>query len=141
MAYPINKWCVLFAVSLVGVSGHGAVTRPPPRQAVDGKLAPWNGSVPAYPIPFDAPTWCAKPSSHTDDPRNITGSNGQACFWFNNGCDIGSDKCDGVTGQKIPCCNTKFLYKGNGTVPSWGGDGIVADPKYVESFHRDEMRP
>ena len=33
-------------------NAHGAVTHPKPRQAVDGSLSPWNGSVPAYPIPF-----------------------------------------------------------------------------------------
>eukprot|EP01051_Picozoa_sp_SAG22_P010750 SAG22_NODE_985_length_6158_cov_3.370193_2_plen_44_part_00 len=27
-------------------AGHGAVTHPKPRQAIDGALHPWNGSVP-----------------------------------------------------------------------------------------------
>ena len=27
------------------------------------------------------------------------GSAGQACFWFNNGCDISCDKCDGMSGK------------------------------------------
>ena len=85
---------------------------------------------------------CEYPSSVSKDPSGIyTGGNGQACFWFNNGCDIGCDKCDGVTGQKIPCCNTKFLYVGNGTVPSWGGEGIVVDPKWLASFDRNKVRP
>ena len=74
------------AIGTTVVDGHGAVTIPKPRQAVDGALAPWNGSVPAYPIPFDNPNWCESPShkAQTDDPRHLTGSNGQACFWFNN---------------------------------------------------------
>ena len=85
---------------------------------------------------------CEYPSSVSKDPSGIyTGGNGQACFWFNNGCDIGCDKCDGVTGQKIPCCNKKFLYVGNGTVPSWGGEGIVVDPKWLASFDRNKVRP
>ena len=29
---------------------------------------------------------------------------------FNNGCDIGCDKCDGTSGQNINCCSTKFMY-------------------------------
>ena len=81
-----------------------------------------------YPVPFLQ--WCERPDSDSDDARNITGANGQACFWFNNGCDIGCDKCDGVSGQKIPCCVQKFLYNGSGGVPlSWDDKKIVSDPK------------
>jgi hypothetical protein len=103
-----------------GAHGHGAVTHPKPRQAIDGTIAPWNGSVPSYPIPFNNPNWCEYPSANSTDPRGYSGDNGQACFWFNNGCDIGCDKCDGTSGQNIPCCNDKFLYVGN--VPSWTGE-------------------
>lgn len=120
-------------------SSHGAVTIPRPRNSVDGTLAPWNGTVPAWPIPFDAPPWCAKPSASTGDPRHIVGSNGQACFWFNNGCDIGSEKCDGVSGQNIPCCTDKFKYVGKGSPPSWGSEGIVLDPNV--KIDRQSMRP
>lgn len=132
--------CCLLFVFLATVAGHGAVTHPKPRQAIDGVLAPWNGSVP-NPVPFTTPNWCAHESADTKDPRHLIGSNGEACFWFSNGCDIGCDKCDGNTGQKIPCCNTKFLYKGNGTVPSWGGEGIVPDPKWLATFDRNKVRP
>ena len=78
--------------------GHGAVSFPPPRQAIDGSLAPWNGKVPQE-MPFMF--WCASPSAsaHGLDKRNVTGVNGQACFWFNNGCDISCDECDGMSGQ------------------------------------------
>ena len=31
------------------VAGHGSVVHPPPRNAVDSELAPWNGSVPVSP--------------------------------------------------------------------------------------------
>ena len=39
------------------------------------------GTVPEYPIPFEF--WCAKPDAAMagTDSRNLTGSNGQACFW------------------------------------------------------------
>lgn len=106
-----------------GCLAHGAVTFPPPRQAVDGSLAPWNGTVP-FPVPFEF--WCASPSASSSQPRNLTGSNGQACFWFSNGCDISCDKCDGNTGQAI---HPTYIYTGKGTVPSWSGEGIVPDPK------------
>jgi len=33
------------------------------------------------------------------------------------------------------------LYTGNGTVPSWGGEGIVPDPKWLATFDRNEVRP
>ena len=71
---------LLLLEMMVTAAAHGAVTIPKPRQAVDGTLAPWNGSVPAYPIPFDTPNWCESPSANTIDPRHYTGSNGQACF-------------------------------------------------------------
>lgn len=57
---------------------------------------------------------------------------------FSNGCDIGCDTCDGATGQKIPCCNTKFEYVGNGSVSSWGGEDLVPTKAWLESFDRDK---
>ena len=95
--------------------GHGSVSIPQPRQAIDGDVAPWNGTVPqAIPFMF----WCATPDSseHISDPRNVTGSNGQACFFFNNGCDISCDKCDGRTGQVV---HPKFTWNGTGPAPDW----------------------
>jgi len=77
------------------VSGHGAVVHPPPRNRVDSELPPWSGPVPS-PLPgVDA--WC--PVSNGSE---LTGSNGQACFWFSNGCSIGCPECDGKTRGPIP---------------------------------------
>ena len=50
----------------------------------------------------------------------------QACFWFNNGCDISCEECDGQTGQVV---HPRFIYNGTGEIPSWGGNGILPDPK------------
>ena len=106
------------------------MTIPKPRNTVDGDTAPWNGSVPQYPIPFNAPNWCAVPQAGTADPRNITGSHGQACFWFSNGCDISVDKCDGNTGQVI---QAKWTYDGpKGQNNGWTSEGIVLDPKHKQ---------
>ena len=106
------------------------MTIPKPRNTVDGDTAPWNGSVPQYPIPFNAPNWCAVPQAGTADPRNITGSHGQACFWFSNGCDISVDKCDGNTGQVI---QAKWTYDGpKGKNNGWTSEGIVLDPKHKQ---------
>ena len=44
-----------------------------------------------------------------------SGRNGQACFWFSNGCSIGCDECDGTTRgplsireNKTDTCGNKF---------------------------------
>ena len=67
-------------------NAHGAATFPPPRNAVDSDLSPWNSTsgVP-FPVPFQP--WCPYPSAEMApyNPRNLSGKNGQACFWFSNG--------------------------------------------------------
>jgi hypothetical protein len=99
-------------LALVGVvAGHGAVVRPPARNAIDKDLAPvrvrvchnacqavllnccrprfplqWNGKVPCTsagncPSVETATGWCPVPG--TDG--KVSGQNGQACFWFSNG--------------------------------------------------------
>ena len=110
---------------------HGMMSFPVPRNALDRSLAPWNGSVPAFPIPFDHPNWCAVADASSADPRKISGGGGQACFWFNNGCDIGSGSCDGVTGQASGSNGAKFKYTGSGEPPNYSGDGIVVDSHVV----------
>lgn len=124
----------LAAAALAGAAaGHGAVSFPRPRQAIDGNVAPWNGTVPAYPIPFMF--WCATPDAGSTQPHNLTGVNGQACFWFSNGCDISCHDpdhpnggvCDGTTGQMV---HPNWIYDGpKGTNNGWTSKGIVADPK------------
>lgn len=107
--------------------GHGSVTYPPPRQAIDGNVAPWNGTVPeAIPFMF----WCAVPDADSTDPRGVSGANGQACFWFNNGCDISCDECDGRTGQVV---HPKFIWTGSGNPPDWEDPSkqLVPDPKHT----------
>ena len=58
---------------------HSAMTIPQPRNAVDSDEQPWGGKVP-HPLPFEP--WCPIPSKAAagKDDRNISGSNGQACF-------------------------------------------------------------
>jgi len=128
---------MLAGVLLPFAAGHGAVTIPPPRQAIDEDLSPWNGSVPDL-VPFEF--WCAFPTAAAvgKDPRNVSGANGQACFWFSNGCDISCDACDGSTGQAIW---PTFVYTGAGTVPSWGGDGIELSPQSKAKAYRRSICP
>lgn len=80
---------------------HSAMTIPRPRESVDSNEKPWGGPVP-HPLPFEP--WCPFPSHEAaaHDDRNISGANGQACFWFSNGCAIGCDECDGSTRGPIP---------------------------------------
>ena len=88
---PANMGRAVTSLLLLGgmaayASGHGAVTHPRPRNAIDGRVAPWNATVPSNKdMPFIF--CCAHPDSESTDPRKVTGSNGQACFFFNNGCD------------------------------------------------------
>jgi len=117
---------VLVSLALIAppADGHGAVTQPPSRNAIDGRVAPWNGSVPSS-VPFMF--WCAAADADAADARKVSGRNGQACFWFSNGCDISCEECDGTSGQLV---HPKFVYNGSdprGPDP-WGGAGIVPDP-------------
>ena len=82
---------------------HGAMTHPRPVNAVDGDIPPWSGPVPTTKLgglPFQG--WCPFPDANSSHPLNLTGANGQACFYFSNGCSIGCDVCDGVTRGPIP---------------------------------------
>ena len=61
----------VFGLSMlvVCVVGHGAVTFPRPRNAIDAETEAVGGDC-----------------YSSANPGN---KNGQACFWFNNGCSIG----------------------------------------------------
>mmetsp|Transcript_9038 Transcript_9038/g.18243 ORF Transcript_9038/g.18243 Transcript_9038/m.18243 type:complete len:403 (-) Transcript_9038:115-1323(-) len=95
---------LLFAACAATAAAHSALTIPEPRNAVDSEEWPWGGAVPT-PLPFEP--WCPIPSKKAVgvDARNITGANGQACFWFSNGCAIGCDECDGTTRGPVPHFN------------------------------------
>lgn len=81
---------VYAGIGMLGmVVGHGAMTQPRTRNAVDGGVSPWNTSVPES-VPFMF--WCAAPDASASDPRKVSGKHGQACFFFNNGCDISCDE-------------------------------------------------
>lgn len=103
MASSSQQALIVSAVTLFSyvstVMGHGAVVFPPPRNAIDKDLAPWNGPVPAHPPAVESKTgWCPVPARN----GTVTGQNGQACFWFSNGCSLGCPTCDGVSRGPIP---------------------------------------
>jgi len=110
---------------IVSVDAHGAMTFPRPRSAADGDLAPWTRW--AYPcdethkgadcaIHFcESTSGCqgACPvSAHNGVENALNASNGQACYWFSNGCTIGCETCDGTHNHFGPHGNQHFLYKG-----------------------------
>ena len=69
---------IFLATFVAGADAHGAMTQPKSRNAIDGQVAPWNGSVPES-VPFMF--WCAAPDSSSSDPRKVSGAHGQACFF------------------------------------------------------------
>eukprot|EP00658_Telonema_sp_P-2_P085829 TRINITY_DN9865_c0_g1_i4.p1 TRINITY_DN9865_c0_g1~~TRINITY_DN9865_c0_g1_i4.p1 ORF type:complete len:177 (+),score=22.04 TRINITY_DN9865_c0_g1_i4:248-778(+) len=90
------------------VTAHGSIVVPPPRNAIDAHLAPWNSSVPITPsgaAAFDP--WCPVPDQNStlSPAGRLSGANGQACFWFSSGCSIGCPTCDGRTRGPIPNLN------------------------------------
>lgn len=118
---PLLHAAALLGALVTAADGHGAVTHPPPRNAIDGGVHPWNGTIPGVgSMPFMF--WCAHPDAGAADPRNLSGSLGQACFWFSNGCDISCDECDGQTGQVV---HPNFKWTGAGPMPKWAGAGFV----------------
>jgi len=118
---------MLFWAGPTRVAGHGAVVWPPPRNGVDRDLHPWNGPVPENPPSVESDTgWCPVPARD----GTLSGQNGQACFWFSNGCSIGCKTCDGssrgpIPNSKDPKWVRKFNTCNNPTVRA-----TVCDPKY-----------
>jgi hypothetical protein len=87
------------------VTGHGAVVFPPPRQAVDRDVKPWSEPLKGPSPNVESKTGlCPVPSSTDGKP---SGQNGQACFWFSNGCAVGCDHCDGSSRGPIPTGDSK----------------------------------
>merc|ERR1712166_1395789 len=102
------KYIAVGILVIVGISladAHGSVVTPPPRNAVDKDLAPWNGTVPCS-VNKSCPSvetdtgWCPVPGKD----GKASGQNGQACFYFSNGCAVGCDTCDGSSRGPIPRC-------------------------------------
>jgi len=101
MMVALQFGCMLLASTVSTATGHGALVFPPPRNAVDKDLHPWNGPVPGHPPSVESKTgWCPAP----DREGKVSGHNGQACFWFSNGCAVGCDTCDGSSRGPIPNC-------------------------------------
>ena len=109
------KFLVASALLPVTVDGHGALVTPRSRNAVD-----WD-EVPNDPSKGIHNTWqiC---SNLTGDECN----NGQAVYWYSQGCFIGCDSCDHKSGRR----QTDLCKK-----------GFVGQlPDYAISVNRDAVR-
>lgn len=122
-----------------------------PRNALDGGLAPWTKW--AYPCDRNhsgadcaihfctAGTQCqgACPlAAKNGKPGSLNASNGQACYWFSNGCTVGCESCDGTTNH-VGHGKQQFLFNNmtaqemktkNISIPNpWTGAGLTLDPR------------
>ena len=111
------KFSLVMAALPSLVAGHGALSTPRPRQALDSVLPPWsNWSYPPDKIAFcesghGCGGACPVGAKNPTTPDAANASNGLACYWFSNGCTIGCDDCDG-THNHFGHGDQRFLYKG-----------------------------
>lgn len=98
---------LVVAAPLLMAQGHGSLTIPQTRNAIDRLADPWKGGYPLIPDFPGTGRW-GNPKNETcgtvpwSCQEGCTCSNGteacdvgQSCFWFSSGCTIGCDKCDG----------------------------------------------
>ena len=120
-----RHYCSAILLTIIAQAhGHGALSFPRPRNAIDGAIAPWA----SWAFPCDAShagdecklTFCEDGqhcegscpiSAHSGVKGALNASNGQACYWFSNGCTVGCSECDG-TSNHVGHGDQKFLYKG-----------------------------
>eukprot|EP01051_Picozoa_sp_SAG22_P021815 SAG22_NODE_4971_length_1119_cov_1.742157_2_plen_176_part_01 len=95
---------VLFLDALVRTaSAHGAVVQPLTRNAAD-----------RYPLGPNLCA-CANATPGSASPASTKGcANGQACYWYSQGCFIGCPACDSVSGRvQESICNSTMQPTNN----------------------------
>jgi len=103
---------LLLATTLAGVSAHGQLVHPRPRNSID------------YLVGVNDPDGhqCA----------NVSGDachNGQAAFWYSQGCFIGCPTCDHVSGRRqTDLCKLGMLPTNNGEARSLNRNATPNDP-------------
>jgi hypothetical protein len=78
----VLKTAIVLACVLGLVSGHGAIIKPRSRNAID----------------FDQPMKRGQPACGCSNGTDAC-VNGQSCYWYNQGCFIGCDTCDNLSGR------------------------------------------
>jgi hypothetical protein len=130
----------------------GMMTFPKPRNAIDGAVEPFknwswfpndtkcNTSDPKDAFcqyhGFNNGVGACPHAAKTGVPGALTGSNGQACYWFSNGCTIGCDKCDG-TNNHLGHGTQHFVYNGPKPMPAFDPPPgtMTIDPKSMQCIH------
>lgn len=129
MAIAAPMAALVFLASVKLAAGHGAMTFPRPRNSYDGELAPWSdwsypcddahqkenctitGVVGVNAEHFAGIGGACSISAHNGVKGALNASNGQACYFFSNGCTVGCQLCDGTTSHFGHGGQT-FLFKG-----------------------------
>jgi len=110
----MNKVLLLAGCLVAFVCGHGMMVNPRPRNSIDF-LANVND-----------------PSNHCS---NITGEackNGQAAFWYSQGCFIGCKECDHMSGRRqTDLCGSGMISTNNGGGRSLNFDAIPGAPNDI----------
>ena len=99
----------VLSAHLALASAHGMMTFPKPRNAIDGAVAPFAGwgwvpnntacnSSDCKYYGFNNGIGACPHSAKNGTPGALNGSNGQACYWFSNGC---TTPRHGYPGRKI----------------------------------------
>ena len=104
--------CALLPALLASAEAHASLVEPPPRNAVDRDLAPWNGPAPnvsSWDHQVDTPICPISSGDGTMDGLSLR--NGQACYFFSHGCTIHCDKCDGKTARFGSTCGNEKSAK------------------------------
>eukprot|EP00746_Dinoflagellata_sp_MGD_P067438 gnl/MRDRNA2_/MRDRNA2_27840_c0_seq1.p1 gnl/MRDRNA2_/MRDRNA2_27840_c0~~gnl/MRDRNA2_/MRDRNA2_27840_c0_seq1.p1 ORF type:complete len:377 (+),score=54.29 gnl/MRDRNA2_/MRDRNA2_27840_c0_seq1:53-1183(+) len=107
MSVPIQGVVPVLCVGLAW--GHADMVQPPPRNAVDKDLAPWNSTMPKVWNHHVDSYVC--PIASGDGMDGLSVRNGQSCFWFSHGCTIQCDKCDGKTARFGSTCGNEKTAK------------------------------
>ena len=111
LVFASGALCALFAVERA--EGHASMVQPPPRNAVDKDLAPWNtfeANQTSWNHHVDTPI-CPIAAGNGAPIDALSLRNGQACFYFSHGCTIHCDKCDGKTARFGSTCGNEKTAK------------------------------
>lgn len=93
----------IFVGIVATASSHGAVVQPLTRNAAD-----------RYPLGPNL-CLCANATPGTATAKSTTGcANGQACYWYSQGCFIGCPTCDSISGRaQQSICNSTMQPTNN----------------------------
>lgn len=108
---PLLILCAVLQALLPCATGHGMLISPPPRNSNDRNLPEFKHGK--WPLDTDGCN-CANSKGGCDAATAREAGGGQACLWFSQGCTIGCDVCDNVTGHTTsPLCKNSTMEPTN----------------------------